>query len=148
MPQRKTQKRFVDHGCGFPVVLRDVPMVKVRGVWTPDIDYNQLHQLVARTLAHKPARLTGAEVRFIRHYFELTLAAFGNYFDVTHPAVLKWEHAGNEAPAIKWSLERDIRLLILDRLGDDPRAVGVLYRQLRREAKPPSKKPLSISMAA
>ena len=35
MNQTKIQKEFVDHGFGFPIRLRQVPMVKVRRVWTP-----------------------------------------------------------------------------------------------------------------
>ena len=40
--ETKVQKRFVDTGFGFPIRLINVPMVKVRGVWTPKINYNEL----------------------------------------------------------------------------------------------------------
>ena len=33
----KIQKEYVDMGFGFPVYLQNVPMVKVRGVWTPKV---------------------------------------------------------------------------------------------------------------
>src|SRR5690606_32376784 len=115
MATEKIQKRFVDEGLGFPVVLRNVPMVKVRGTWTPRVDYNKLSRDVALALTRKPARLTGNEIRFIRQHFEMTLEAFGARFDVSHPAVLKWERAGDRPPALKWPVEKDIRLFILDR---------------------------------
>jgi hypothetical protein len=143
MKKEKIQKRFVDHGCGFPIILRDVPMVRVRGVWTPNIDYDVLHKVVLRTLANSPFRLTGSQIKFIRHYFGLTLVEFGEYFDVSHPAVLKWESAGDTPPSIKWSLERDLRLFIMDRL-DEPDKIAGLYKGLRSRGVPPKRKELDI----
>jgi transcriptional regulator with XRE-family HTH domain len=145
MTEKKTQKRFVDHGCGFPVVLQNVPMIHVRGVWTPDIDYNELHRAVLVALAHKPTRLTGNQIKFVRHFFGLTLTEFGNYFDVSHPAVLKWENAGDDVPSIKWSLERDLRLFILDRLEETPDSLGELYKELRSRATLPKSNKLELA---
>ncbi len=81
------RKRFVYEGFGFPVILRNVPMVKVHGQWTPKIDYNELAVYVLFALARKPWRLTGDEMRFIRLHFEMTLTQFGDRFSVSHPAV-------------------------------------------------------------
>ncbi len=142
---RKIQKRFVDHGCGFPVVLENVPMINVRENWTPDIDYDELHKAVLRSLANKPTRLTGNQIKFVRHYFGLTLVAFGNYFDVSHPAVLKWENTGDDTPSIKWSLERDLRMFILDRLEESPKVLGALYRKLHASARQPRSNRLKIA---
>ncbi len=38
-------------------------MVKVRGVWTPKLNYKQLAETVLSALAFNPSRLTGAEVK-------------------------------------------------------------------------------------
>lgn len=141
----KIQKLYVDNGCGFPVVLQNVKMIFARGAWTPDIDYNLLHNTVLRALAHKPTRLTGSQIKFIRHSFNLTLVEFGEYFDVSHPAVLKWEAADNNVPSIKWSLERDLRLFVVDRLGDVPNILGELYRALRSRAKLPRNNKLKLA---
>ncbi|MBI2892124.1 MAG: hypothetical protein HYY06_01130 [Deltaproteobacteria bacterium] len=126
-------------------MLRNVPMVKVRGIWTPRIDYNRLARDVALALAKKQERLTGNEIRFIRQHFEMTLQAFGSRFDVSHPAVLKWERAGDKPPALKWPVEKDIRLFILDRLLSRPKAFKELYETLREEAASPSK-PLEMNV--
>ena len=72
------------------------------------------------------------------------MVRFGEYFDVSHPAVLKWESAGDDAPAIKWSLERDLRLFIMDRLGEDSTNLGRLYRDLKSKASQPSSKELYL----
>jgi hypothetical protein len=140
----RIQKTFVDYGCGFPVILKDVPMIRALGEWTPVINYKELHKAVLRALASKPVRLTGNEIKFVRHFFELTLAEFGDYFDVSHPAVLKWEAALDDVPPIKWSTERDIRLFILDRLKEAPRRIGELYQGLRKMAGPPKSNKLNL----
>jgi len=145
--QKKIQKRFVYSGLGFPVVLINVTMGKVRGSWTPVVDYNKLQKDVIEALAHKPVRLTGNEIHFIRSYFGMTLADFGERFSVSHPAVIKWENAGDEATSMKWAVEKDIRLFILDRLSSKPNAIGKLYRELHEEASRGSK-PIEIHLAA
>jgi hypothetical protein len=88
-------------------------MVKVRGVWTPKINYNEFAHVVLRVLAHKESRLTGNEIRFIRTYFKMTLQKFAKRFCVTHVAVLKWEKVKNQPTAMNWTTEKDIRLFVL-----------------------------------
>ena len=107
------------YGCGFPVRLVNVPMVLVRGTWTPDIDYNKLHLNILKAMARKPIPLTGNEIKFIRHYFELTLKEFGECFGVSHVAVIKWEKAGDESPPYSVSQDRDLRTFIMARLETD-----------------------------
>lgn len=97
-------------------------------------------------LAQKPARLTGREIHFIRHYFEMTLAIFGKRFDVSHPAVLKWEGAGELVPALKWPVEKDIRLFILDQLQVRATEFKGAYERLREEAKAGAK-PIELDVA-
>ncbi|MCE5228973.1 hypothetical protein LLG95_05175 [bacterium] len=134
--QRKTVKEYTDYGFGFPVILRHVPMIKAFGKWTPDINYKQLERSVLLSLVHKPARLTGGEIRFIRHYFRMTLQDFGENFDVRHTAVMKWEKAENEPTRMDWSTEKDVRLFALDRLLPEKelaRRIVPLYRDLRKK---------------
>lgn len=68
----KVQKSFRFDGLGFPILLLDVPMLKVRGTWTPDIDYNELRAGVFEGMTLSPCRLTGNEIKFIRQYFRMT----------------------------------------------------------------------------
>lgn len=65
--KRRIQKTFIDYGCGFPVVLENVSMVFIRGVWTPDINYNDLHKGVFYALSKKEI-LTDEEIKFMRDY--------------------------------------------------------------------------------
>ena len=106
----KIQKEFIDTGFGFRVRLLNVPMVQVRGEWTPKINYNELARVVLRELSHQASRLTGDEVRFVRTYFEMTLQNFALRFSVSHAAVLKWEKSEAIPTAMNWATEKDLRL--------------------------------------
>ena len=146
MPGKKIEKRFLYEGFGFPVVFLNVPMIEVRGVWTPGVDYNKLTRAVVLALAYKPARLIGSEIRFIRLFFEMTLESFGKRFDVTHSGVMKWEAAAHRAPSLKWPVEKDVRLFILDQLDVRPKEFKGAYESLRQGAKV-SSEPIEMDVA-
>lgn len=131
--ERKVQKSFIDEGFGFKVHLLNVPMIKVRGAWTPDINYNELAKVVLQVLCHKPGRLSGAEIRFIRQHFEMTLQAFAERFCVTHVAVMKWERSKNKSTAMAWTTEKDIRLFALSKLTSKAAQIAELYAELEKE---------------
>lgn len=128
--ERKIQKSFVDRGFGFPVKLLNVPMMKIRGEWTPHIDYNGLAQWVLKALCSKQGRLTGNEIHFIRNQLEMTLQSFAKRFCVTHVAVLKWEKTKNHPTTMGWTTEKDIRLFVLSKLNADERELAKLYSEL------------------
>ena len=146
MSERRIQKEFVDRGFGFPVRLRNVPMVRVRGVWTPDLNYEELANAVIEALCFKPVRLTGNEIRFIRLKSQMTLQGFAARFGVTHPSVMKWEKQADEPTRVSWSTEKDIRLFALLQTDGEAHLVR-LYRQLDRE-RPPRKRTSSIDIAS
>jgi hypothetical protein len=141
--ETKIQKEFVDTGFGFPVRLRNVPMVKVRGAWTPKINYNHLAETVLHSLAFKPSHLTGAEVKFIRTHFKMTLKEFAKRFCVTHVAVIKWEKTKRQPTVMGWATEKDVRLFILSKLQVKAVLIAELYTKL--EAVPVEKPaPLAV----
>lgn len=133
--ERKRQETFVYEGFGFPVVLVNVPMVRVRDAWTPDVNLNKLSDRLLEALARKPARLTGNEVRFIRHSLSMTLEQLARRLCVTHPAVIKWERAENRPTVMAWAIEKDLRLEILrTRSGFEPREFLEAYTKLEEQA--------------
>jgi hypothetical protein len=134
--ERKKQKVFIDHALGFPVKLINVPMVKIRGAWTPDINYNALEKAVLDALCWKLTRLTGDEIRFIRLHFGMTLQAFAKRFTVTHAAVIKWEKNGGRPTPMNWTTEKDIRLFVLSKLSKDAKQIAELYAALEESRKP------------
>lgn len=138
MKKNKIQKVYNDYGCGFLVKLINAPLVHIRGEWVLDVSPNKLHGAVLNALVFKPSRLTGNEIHFIRLYFEMTLKEFGKRFDVTHPAVKKWEAAGDMATEMKWSIEKDIRLFSLTGVSKKAKDFLEAYQEL--ESKADSKK--------
>lgn len=116
MKNHKFENKVVYEGLGFPIILRNVPMINLRGIWTLDINLNTLQKVVLLSLAHRSLDLTGNQIRFIRYWLGLTQAQFGRLFGVTHSAIVKWEKAENESSKINLTTQRDIRLWILDQL--------------------------------
>ena len=141
--ETRIQKEFIDHGFGFPVRLRNVPMVKVRREWTPNLNYDHVARAVLQLLAFKASRLSGNEIKFIRTHFEMTLHDFSKRLDVSHVAVLKWERAKNQPTAMNWSTEKDIRLFILSKLRVKSVMVVELYSKLEAV---PNRKPASLDL--
>ncbi len=108
----KKTSTFVYGGLGIPVKLINVPMKKMMGEWSIDVNMETLQKVVLEALIHKPFSLTGAELRYIRHYLEMSCADFGKTFGVSHIAVVKWE---NEQNGISPALELYIRLYMKKR---------------------------------
>lgn len=128
--KNKKKQTFIYHGLGFPIKLINVPMRKILGEWCIDVDMNKLMLVVLEALAHKPAALTGDELRYIRSYLKMTMAEFGKTFGISHVAVLKWENGKNR---ISPSLEFCIRLYILDYLKAKDKEFRALYKELSLE---------------
>jgi len=142
--ERKRQPSFTYEGFGFPVILLDAPMVRSLGAWTPDVDYRKLTRNVLRLLALHPARLTGREIRFIRHSMDMTLEEFARRFGVTHPAVVQWEQCGGRPTRMAWALEKDIRLeIIRSQLAPSATRFVQAYKDLA-EARPNKPAPVRI----
>lgn len=130
--EKKIKSQHVDYGCGFPIVLINVPMIKIRGKWIPDINYNDLEKSVLLILCHKPLKLTGNEIRFIRLYFEMTLQAFAKRFGVQHPTVVKWENFKDSSTNMSVGTEKDIRLFVIKNLKGQ-KYIGALYTELEQK---------------
>ncbi len=130
MKTKKIQKVYQDNGFGFPVTLMNVPMIEVRGEWVPQINQKELQDRVVEFLVLKPSRLTGSEIHFLRLISEMNLKQFADRFDVTHPAVLKWEKAENKETGMNWTTEKDIRLFALKNLGPNAKEFLTAYERL------------------
>ncbi len=129
MKDKKTST-FVYEGLGIPVKLINVPMKKMMGEWFIDVNMEALQRVVLEALIHKPFSLTGAELRYIRHYLEMSCAGFGKTFGVSHVAVVKWE---NEQNGISPALELYIRLYMMTYLNAKDNEFRALYNDLSLE---------------
>ena len=146
-PQRKTELTLMTDVFGFPVILLNVPMVRCRGEWIADVDYNKIGEVLLRTLANKSARLSGNEVRFIRTSWKMTLAQFGRRFAVGHSAVINWERSGDKPTSMEWATEKDIVLELLRRTGADPEAFKAAYEALASKRPAGKRTPTSLDIS-
>lgn len=127
--KKKQLKKFIYSGLGFPIILKNVPIIEVQGELVPNINYNALQKVVLLYLCHKSTPMTGNEIRFIREYFEMTLAEFGIKFGCSHVAVLKWEKFGNHFAKIEPTTDVCVRLFILSQLN----CKSVIFKQVYDE---------------
>lgn len=128
--KNKKIKRFTYEGLGFPVILKNVPVVVMQGEEVLDVDYNALQKTVLLNLCRKDSPLTGNEIKFIRRYFEMTLAGFGVEFGCSHAAVLKWEKHENCFAKIEPTTDVCIRLFIFSHISRKSVAFKQLYDEL------------------
>ena len=85
-------KEIVYEALGFPVIIVNPRYVRFEGKKVLDINHEELQSHVFRALIDKPARLTGAEVKFMRLYMELTQEALAQKLFLTTPSTIsKWE---------------------------------------------------------
>jgi len=141
----KIQKKYTDHSLGFPVILLNASLIKVRGQWALNINYKHYQEVVLNMLAYKPAKLTGSEVQFIRKHFQMTVRDFAMRFSIKHPAVIKWEKTKDNLTKMAWTTEKDIRLFILDELNKRATELHKLYKALVEEADGPIK-PIKLNV--
>jgi len=128
--QRKIVKKLHFNDLGFPILLYNVPMKKVLGQWCYDFRLNELQKCVLLMLCRKNAPLTGAEVRFIRKYLEMTKGDFAKVGGVTHAAVAKWENYENSSAKMSPATETCVRLYALEKLFPKSRDFIQFYRML------------------
>ena len=126
--QKKIVKTYSFNALGFPIILHNVPMKKMMGEWVLDVNLNELQKFIVNLLCLKQTPLTGAEVRFIRKYFEMTKTAFAKIAGVSHAAVAKWENHETKNAQISLSTETCIRLFALEKLYPDNDDFVRLYK--------------------
>lgn len=141
--ETKMQKIYTDYSLGFPVIILNAPLVKTRGEWALNVNYNKYQDMALTLLAHKFTRLTGNEIQFIRKYFQMTYREFASRFSVKHPAVIKWEKKADYCTDMAWTTEKDIRLFIIDHISKKAEDLRKLYRTLNEEGKS-TVKPIEI----
>jgi len=107
--------------AGFPVTVENVEVAVTGEGEFPLLDHETLTQRILLTLAAKPTRLTGNQVRYIRHSFGLSLRDFAKIFRFTGPSVHAWEQRKNHSTSMEWSSELFLRTEVLLRFanGDD-----------------------------
>jgi uncharacterized protein YicC (UPF0701 family) len=133
---------------GFPIVLIDPTMVTVRGHKVPEVNLRALQEAVFRQLVFKPARLTGAEVRFIRKYLRLRQADLADVLNMAnHTVVSQWESREDEPAGMEYNTEVVLRLYMATRAGEGAQIQELLESRLKR-LQTRQQTPLEVAMPA
>lgn len=108
----KTNVRYM--GFGFPVFLLGVDAVKDSdGTSYLDIPHQKLAHSLFLAVLRKPALLTGAELKFLRKYLDLTQEEFAKIIGAkNHSNVAGWERKGEKPTGMVEQAEMIARLKI------------------------------------
>lgn len=109
----KIQEKFIYEGLGFPVELNHVEMIKIGKEWAPRIDVEKIAKDVLKKLPTQETRLTGAQIRFIRESFGMSLRDFAKkVVHQSHMAVSKWEKFSDDPTNMDSATEVVLRLYV------------------------------------
>ena len=92
-----------------------------------------LHRTIAFALVRKPARLTGAEVRYLRKYLGWSGVDFARHIGVDPSTVSNWE---NDKDPIGPSSDRLLRLMIVQQSPIENYSLDELTK-IENERRPP-----------
>jgi len=76
---------------GFPIIILNPSYIEFEGEKVLDISPKRIMDAAFEAVIQKPSRLSGAEIKFLRGYMELSQEAFGRLVNVDHSTVAKWE---------------------------------------------------------
>ena len=130
---------------GFPVLLLNPRMVKVRGERVPDVNLRHLQEAAFRLLVAKPGRLTGSEVRFIRKFLRMRQADLADVLNMAnHSVVSQWESRGDEAAGMDYNTEVVLRVWMAAKVGLADRLLNLLEKDLKNLTPDRAQEPLRI----
>jgi len=130
---------------GFPVLLVNPKMVKVRSERVPDVNLRHLQEAAFRLLVAKPGRLTGSEVRFIRKFLRMRQADLADVLNMAnHSVVSQWESRGDEAAGMDYNTEVVLRVWMAAKVGLADRLLNLLEKDLKNLTPERAQEPLRI----
>jgi DNA-binding transcriptional regulator YiaG len=122
----------------LPVTLRNVEQIQCGECGNVDVVIPRLAQLMralVRAVIHKPYRLRGEEIRFLRKYLGLTAVDFSNLLKVDKTTISKWEN--NDDPVGEQSdrLIRAVAIALGDGLKKEIEEVVRAFPDIRSDPK-------------
>jgi len=121
---KKKAKNYEFSGLGFPVIFDSVELRFIAGEWLPNISMKTLEDSAFEALLELPARLSGAQVAFIRGYINMTQQEFATNLGLTtHAQVSRWEKNKQNVAGLSPAHEANLRVLMHSWLGRDMIAV-------------------------
>ncbi len=117
-------KNYQWNGFGFPLIFDELPAVKLRDEWVPDVDFSEIAKPVIQFIcATQKIPFNGNQVKFIRMHLEMTLREFAEFVGVRHQSVMRWEEKGKSAALIDAHIEFVMRLKVLRKLRSEPKSI-------------------------
>ncbi|MET0403737.1 MAG: type II TA system antitoxin MqsA family protein [Cystobacter sp.] len=131
------RENFLYTACGLDTVtLMNVEVHRCGECGEYEVDIpriEQLHRLIAQEVADKEARLTPAEIRFLRKYLGFSGVDFAAVLDVTPETVSRWENGKKQMSPVS---ERALRLMVFVRAPITEYPLERLARVAQGEALP------------
>jgi len=108
-------KTIIFNHLGFPIKLKDWPHIESDGELVPNVNYAKLEEMMFQILPVKRTRLSGAELKFIRHHLDKTQKQFAKWLqdETDDSTISKWESADLEPTGMAKSMERSLRMQLL-----------------------------------
>lgn len=134
---KSSRENYRYEECGLDSVtlmnveVRRCPECGEYEVDIPRID--ELHRLIAQTVASKAPRLTAKEIRFLRKYLGFSGVDFAATLDVTPETVSRWETGKKQMSPVA---ERALRLMVFVRNPIDEYPLEKLAGVAQGEAVP------------
>jgi putative zinc finger/helix-turn-helix YgiT family protein len=91
---KTARENFRHEALGLPVTLVGVEVSRCAGCGLSEVSIPQLeglHRAIASALVNKTARLTAAEIRFLRKQLSWSGAELADHLGVTRETVSRWE---------------------------------------------------------
>jgi len=114
-------------GFLFPVQVENAPHREIFGEMVLDINHKDLHQAVLTRLVFKRGRMTGNELRYLRHSFALDKERFSRLIQYSVSRIDEWESKGNEPIYMPISVEINLCRTAIDNCLDKQRVVNFYY---------------------
>ena len=132
---------------GFPILLLACPMVEIWGEQVPDVDMGWIQDTAYDALMTRPERLTGAQVRFIRHHHRMRQADLARVLNLAnHSAVSVWESREDDPAGMDYNTEVLLRVWMAAKTGRTDRLLDLLEKDLKGLRPDPSPEPLRIAV--
>jgi len=99
MTQKKIKElveNYLYHELGFPIILKDVPIIQDREYEYPLINHRSIMNNAAYSLVIRHERLDGARLRFLRRFIGYSLDDLSNLTDIPKSTLHSWEKEVNK----------------------------------------------------
>lgn len=107
-------KNYKWNGFGFPVIFAELPAAKIRGELVPDVDWTEVGRVLMTFICtQQEVPLSGSQIRFIRHGFQMSLREFAKFVGVKHQSVMRWEERKNQPAKVEAHIEIVLRIKVL-----------------------------------